>query len=47
MRIEAKGTVKEIAGRVTGDNELEYKGKAEKQGDKAELGYGDLKTSTK
>lgn len=40
---EAKDTVKELAGRVTGDNVLEYKGKAERQGDNAEAGYGDLK----
>lgn len=44
---EAKDTVKEIAGRVTGDNVLEYKGKAGKQGDNAEAGYGDLKSDIK
>jgi uncharacterized protein YjbJ (UPF0337 family) len=44
---QAKGKVKEMAGKVTGDTELEYKGKAEKQGGKVEASYGDLKRDIK
>lgn len=44
---EAKGKIKEVAGQVSGDKELEYKGKAEKLGGKAQAGYGDLKREIK
>ncbi len=40
---EAKGKVKEVAGKVTGDQELEDRGTAEKLGGKAEQKVGDIK----
>lgn len=43
----AKGKVKEVAGKVTGDKSMEYKGTAEKHGGKAEAKYGDLESDTK
>jgi uncharacterized protein YjbJ (UPF0337 family) len=44
---EAKGKVKEVAGKVTGDKSTEYKGKAEKQAGKVEAKYGDVKRDVK
>jgi uncharacterized protein YjbJ (UPF0337 family) len=44
---EAKGKVKEVAGKATGDKSTEYKGKAEKHGGKAQAKYGDLKSDAK
>ncbi|MFC2991154.1 MULTISPECIES: CsbD family protein [Halomonas] len=44
---QAKGKVKEIVGKLTGNKETEYKGKAEKQGGKAESKYGDVKEDVK
>lgn len=44
---EAKGKVKEVAGKLIGDKRMEYKGKAEKQGGKAEAKYGGFKRDTK
>lgn len=44
---EAKGKVKEVAGEVTGDKSMEYKGKVEKYGGRAEARYGDLKDDAK
>jgi uncharacterized protein YjbJ (UPF0337 family) len=40
---EAKGTVKETAGKVTGKEILEQKGKLLKTAGKAQAGYGDIK----
>jgi uncharacterized protein YjbJ (UPF0337 family) len=40
---EAKGTVKETAGKVTGKESLEQKGKLQKAAGKAQAGYGDIK----
>jgi uncharacterized protein YjbJ (UPF0337 family) len=40
---QAKGKLKEIAGKLTGDKSTEYKVKAEKPGGKAEAKYGDLR----
>jgi uncharacterized protein YjbJ (UPF0337 family) len=37
-----RGTVKEVAGKVTGDRELEVEGKAEKGLGKAQNGLGDV-----
>lgn len=43
-RIEqATGKVKEVAGKVTGDKELEQEGKVQNVGGKVQAGYGDLK----
>jgi len=44
---EAKGKIKEVTGKVTGDKSMEYKGKAEKHGGKTEAAYGDLKRDVK
>jgi uncharacterized protein YjbJ (UPF0337 family) len=44
---EAKGTVKETAGKVTGKEILEQKGKLQKQAGKAQAGYGDIKSDIK
>jgi CsbD-like. len=40
---EAKGTVKQAAGKVTGKVSLEQKGKLQKAAGKAQAGYGDIK----
>jgi uncharacterized protein YjbJ (UPF0337 family) len=40
---EAKGTVKEAAGKVTGKVTLEQKGKLQKAAGKVQAGYGDIK----
>lgn len=44
---QAKGKVKEVAGRVTGNESLEAKGMAEKTGGKVQSGYGDTKEKAK
>jgi uncharacterized protein YjbJ (UPF0337 family) len=44
---EAKGKVKEVAGRISGDKELEQKGKLQNVGGKIQAGYGDLKKDIK
>lgn len=44
---EAKGKVKEVVGKVTGNKSMEYKGKAEKVAGKTEAAYGDLKSEVK
>tara|TARA_R110000787_G_scaffold81865_6_gene177366 strand:+ start:66 stop:278 length:213 start_codon:yes stop_codon:yes gene_type:complete len=41
---EAKGKVKEIVGKVTGDKSMEYKGKAEKFVGKTQAAFGDLQS---
>ena len=40
---EAKGQVKEVAGKAVGNKELEQKGRMQKAGGKIQAGYGDLK----
>ncbi|MGB4467824.1 MAG: CsbD family protein [Azovibrio sp.] len=40
---EATGKVKEVAGKLVGNDELELKGKIEKTGGKAQATYGNLK----
>lgn len=44
---EAKGKAKEVTGKVTGDKDMEYEGKAEKTGGKTEAAYGDIKSDIK
>ncbi len=44
---EATGKVKEVAGKVTGDKELEQEGKVQNIGGKVQAGYGDLKEDIK
>jgi uncharacterized protein YjbJ (UPF0337 family) len=44
---EAKGTVKETAGKVTGKESLEQKGKLQKAAGKVQAGYGDIKHDIK
>jgi uncharacterized protein YjbJ (UPF0337 family) len=44
---EAKGKVKEVAGKVVGNKELEVKGKAEKAAGKVQGKFGDLKSDVK
>jgi uncharacterized protein YjbJ (UPF0337 family) len=44
---EATGKVKEVAGKVTGDRELEQEGKVQNIGGKVQAGYGDLKEDIK
>jgi len=39
---EAKGKVKEVAGHAVGNDELEVKGKIQKNSGKVEAGIGDL-----
>ncbi|MFZ1537202.1 MAG: CsbD family protein [Chromatiaceae bacterium] len=39
---EAKGKVKEVAGHVTGNEELEVEGKLQKDAGKIQAGVGDL-----
>ncbi len=40
---QAKGTMKEIAGKVTGDAKLEFEGKADKVAGKVQNAIGSLK----
>jgi len=44
---KAKGAVKETAGKVTGKEKLEQKGKLQKTAGKAQAGYGDIKRDIK
>lgn len=44
---EAKGKVKEVAGKLVGNDELELKGKIQKSGGQAQAAYGDLKEDVK
>ena len=44
---EAKGTVKEVAGKTVGNESLELKGKIQKTVGKVQAGYGDLKDDLK
>jgi len=44
---EATGKVKEVAGKLVGNDELELKGKIEKTGGKAQATYGNLKEDVK
>ena len=44
---KAKGKIKEVVGKVTGDKSTEFEGKAEKLGGTAEAEYGDLKSDVK
>jgi uncharacterized protein YjbJ (UPF0337 family) len=43
----AKGKVKEVAGKVTGNKDLELKGKMQNAGGKVREGYGDMKRDLK
>lgn len=45
--MEAQGTVKEAAGKVSGKEILEQKGKLLKAAGKAQAGYGDIKNDIK
>jgi uncharacterized protein YjbJ (UPF0337 family) len=44
---EAKGKVKELAGKAVGNKELELKGKVQKISGKAEVGLGNIKAGMK
>jgi uncharacterized protein YjbJ (UPF0337 family) len=44
---EAKGKVKEVAGNLVGNDDLELKGKIQKSDGKAQAAYGDLKEDVK
>lgn len=44
---EAKGAVKEIAGKAVGNKDLELKGKVENSGGKVQATFGDLKEDIK
>lgn len=44
---ETTGKVKEVAGRVVGNKELERKGKIENTEGKVQAGYGDMKADVK
>jgi len=44
---EAEGKVKEVAGKVTGNKDLEMKGKIKNIGGKIQAGSGDLKNEIK
>ncbi len=44
---EVKGKVKEVAGKIVGDKEMELKGKLQNTGGKAQAGYGDVKADIK
>ena len=44
---ETKGKVKEVAGTITGNKDLEQKGKIQNLGGKIEAGFGDLKKDAK
>lgn len=44
---EAKGTVKELAGKVVGNEPLEHKGNIQKIGGKLQAEYGDVKEELK
>lgn len=44
---QAKGKVKEVAGKVTGDKSTEHEGKAEEQGGKADTVLADINEDAK
>jgi uncharacterized protein YjbJ (UPF0337 family) len=44
---DAKGSMKEAAGRATGDREMEAKGAAEKTAGKVQKGVGNLKDAAR
>ncbi len=44
---EAKGKVKEVAGHVTGNDELELEGKIQKDAGKVQAGIGDVEAKIK
>lgn len=44
---EAKGKIKEVTGKLTGNKTRENKGKAEKLGGQAQAKYGDIKQDIK
>ena len=44
---EVKGNVKEFAGKITDDKDLEVKGSIQKNIGKAQAGFGDLKNDLK
>lgn len=44
---EAKGAVKEVAGKLVGNEKLEVKGKVEKTLGKAQATFGDVKKDVK
>ncbi len=44
---QAKGSVKEAAGKMTGDRETQAEGTADKVEGKVQKGYGDAKDSVK
>ena len=44
---QAKGSVKETAGRVTGNRKTEAEGVAEKTAGKVQKGFGDIKEKVK
>ncbi|MCB8874739.1 CsbD family protein [Acidisoma silvae] len=44
---QIKGSVKEAAGKVTGDHKLEAEGKLEKAGGKVQNAYGSAKDSVR
>jgi uncharacterized protein YjbJ (UPF0337 family) len=44
---ETMGTIKEAAGKVTGNERLEQKGKLQKVAGKVQAGYGDIKNDIK
>lgn len=44
---EAKGKVKEVAGKIVGNKDLEEKGKVKKTVGKVQAGIGDLKEDIK
>ncbi|MFP5407156.1 MAG: CsbD family protein [Gammaproteobacteria bacterium] len=44
---EAKGTVKEVAGKAVGNEKLESEGKVDKAAGKVQSGYGDAKENVK
>ena len=46
-RTQAKGKVKEVAGKVTGDAKLETEGKADQVAGKAQNAYGGAKDKLK
>ncbi|MDO9104777.1 MAG: CsbD family protein [Methylovulum sp.] len=44
---EAKGKVKEVTGKIIDDEEMEIKGKVQKNVGKGQAGYGDVKEEIK
>ncbi|HEX4883546.1 MAG TPA: CsbD family protein [Casimicrobiaceae bacterium] len=44
---EAKGTIKEVAGKLVGNESMEAKGKVEKTLGKAQAKFGDVKQDVK